>query len=310
MISRRNIRVKVMQALYTIERMGNEARPGEAGTILKKGIDQSRQLFVYLVYFLTEVARYAERDARNKAAKHLPSASDLEINTKIAGNELLWKILENPGYIAAAAEIKPELIDNSDLVKKIYTTLTASEEYIEYTGIASREPKQERLMIEFIFTALMLPNEDFISHIEEHFIHWDDDAEMMDVLVLNFLQKPASHNLNEFVTKEKWDFAKNLLETAIEKKDYCMEIIKPKLKNWDSERIATLDMIVMRMGICEFLYFETIPTRVTINEYIDLAKDYSTPQSGQFVNGILDNALKEFTEQNKIHKKTFKNSTL
>jgi transcription antitermination protein NusB len=310
MISRRNIRVKVMQALYTIERMDTIARPGEAGTILKKGIEQSRHLFTYLLYFITEVARYAEIDARNKAAKHLPTASDLEVNTKIAGNLLLWKILENPGYTAAVAEIKPELIDSGDLVKKTYTTLISSEEYIEYTGIEARDAKQERLIIEFIFTALMLPNEDFISHVEEHFIHWDDDAEMMDVLVLNFLQKPGGHNLNEFVTKEKWDFAKNLLETVIEKKDYCMETIKPKLKNWDSERIATLDMIIMRMGICEFLYFETIPTRVTINEYIDLAKEYSTPQSGQFVNGILDNTLKDFTEQNKIHKKTFKNSTL
>jgi transcription antitermination protein NusB len=299
-----------MQALYTIERMGNEAKPGEAGTILKKGIDQSRQLFIYLVYFLTEVARYAEKDARNKAAKHLPTASDLDINTKIAGNQLLWKILEHPGYVAAVAETKPAHIINEDLVKKIYIALTTSEEYIEYIGIAAREPKQERLMLEYIFTALMLPNEDFISHTEENFIHWDDDAEMMDVLVLNFLQKPASYNLNEMMTKEKWEYAKSLLETAIEKKEYSLDVIKPKLKNWDSERIATLDMILMRMGICEFLYFETIPTRVTINEYIDLAKDYSTPQSGQFVNGILDNILKELTEEGKIHKKTFKNSTL
>jgi transcription antitermination protein NusB len=299
-----------MQALYTIERMGNEARPGEAVTILKKGVDQSRQLFIYLVYFLTEVTRFAEKDARNKAAKHLPTASDLETNTKIAGNLLLWKILEHPGYIAAVAEIKPSNIINSDLVKKIYIALTTSEEYIEYIGIPSREPKQERLIMEHIFTALMLPNEDFIGHLEEHFIHWDDDAEMMDVLVLNFLQKPGSYNLTEMMTKEKWDYAKTLLETAIEKREYSLEIIKPKLKNWDSERIATLDMILMRMGICEFLYFETIPTRVTINEYIDLAKDYSTPQSGQFVNGILDNVLKEFAEQGKIHKKTFKNSTL
>jgi transcription antitermination protein NusB len=299
-----------MQALYTIERMGNEAKPGEAGTILKKGIDQSRQLFIYLLFFLTEVTRFAEKDARNKAAKHLPTASDLATNTKIAGNELLWKILEHPGYIASVAELKPVHTIDDDLVKKIYIALTTSEEYIEYIGIPSREPKQERLMMEYIFTALMLPNEDFISHLEESFIHWDDDAEMMDVLILNFLQKPASYNLNEIMTKEKWDYAKNLLETAIEKKEYCLEIIKPKLKNWDAERIAALDMILMRMGICEFLYFETIPTRVTINEYIDLAKDYSTPQSGQFVNGILDNVLKEFTEQDKIHKKTFKNSTL
>ncbi|MDE3252925.1 MAG: transcription antitermination factor NusB, partial [Bacteroidota bacterium] len=90
-------------------------------------------------------------------------------------------------------------------------------------------------------------------------------------------------------------------------KEYCAELIKPKLKNWDSDRIALLDMVLMRMGVCELLYFETIPTKVTINEYIDLAKDYSTPQSGQFVNGILDNIHKEMTESGKIQKVNFKN---
>ena len=83
-------------------------------------------------------------------------------------------------------------------------------------------------------------------------------------------------------------------------------MIKPKLKNWDADRIALLDMILMQMGVCEFLYFETIPTKVTINEYIDLAKEYSTPQSGQFVNGILDNIHKELQAQDKLHKVSFK----
>ena len=112
------------------------------------------------------------------------------------------------------------------------------------------------------------------------------------------------------LTIEKSDFANSLLETVIQKKDHCLELIKPKLKNWDAERIAALDMILMQMGVCEFLYFETIPPKVTINEYIDLAKDYSTPQSGHFVNGILDNIHKELLAENKIHKKNFKNSTL
>ncbi len=87
-----------------------------------------------------------------------------------------------------------------------------------------------------------------------------------------------------------------------------MGLIRPKLKNWDAERIATLDMILMQMGVCEFLYFETIPPKVTINEYIDLAKEYSTPQSGQFVNGILDNIHKELVQENKMHKVNFKAS--
>ena len=157
---------------------------------------------------------------------------------------------------------------------------------------------------------IIIGNEDFISHVEEHFIHWDDGAEMMNQLVLNFLQKPAQVNFTEILSKEKWEFARSLLQTVLDKHELCMELIKPKLKNWDADRIASLDLIILQMGVCEFLFFETIPTKVTINEYIDLAKDYSTVQSGQFVNGLLDNIHKELSAENKITKKSFKNSTI
>ena len=310
MISRRNIRVKVMQSLYTLDTMNNEISAAEAVRLLRKQIDQSRQLFVYLVYFLSEVARYAERDALKKASKHLPSEEDLNINTKIVGNELLWKIVEEQSYVFAVSETKPEFLMDEELLKKTYQILTVSEEYLEYISIQSRDKKGEKDILEFIFTNLMLPNENFISHLEEHFINWDDDAEMMNLMMINFLQKPATYNFYEFVGKEKWDFAKGLLETTIEKKEISMELLKPKLKNWDADRIASLDLIIIEMGISEFLFFETIPTKVTINEYIDLAKDYSTPQSGQFINGILDNIHKELTAEGRINKKTFKNSTL
>ena len=310
MISRRNIRVKVMQSLYTMDSMSSDINTAEAVRQLKKQIDQTRKLFVYLVYFLSEVARYAEKDALKKASKHLPTEQDLNVNTKIVGNQLLWKIVEEQSYVAACTETKPQLLIDEELLKKTYQALVQSEEYIDYTGLQSREKKGEKDILEFIFTDLMLPNENFISHVEEHFINWDDDAEMMNILILNFLQKPASFNFNEFVSKEKWDFAKGLLETTIEKKEVTLELLKPKLKNWDADRIAALDLIIIEMGISEFLFFETIPTRVTINEYIDLAKDYSTPQSGQFINGILDNIHKELSAEGKINKKTFKNSTL
>ena len=310
MISRRNIRVKVMQCLYTIESTSPETTPVEALKLLRKQVTQTRQLFVYLVYFISEVAKYAEKDALKKAAKHLPTAEDLNINTKIVGNELLWKILEDSAYREAVAETKPSLFADEELLKKTYQRLIESEDYKDYISVQARDKKGEKDILEFIFTNLMLPDERFISHVEEHFINWDDDAEMMNILIQNFLQKPTSFNFNEIVSPEKWDFAKTLLETTIDKKEVTMELLKPKLNNWDAERIAALDLIIIQMGISEFLFFETIPTKVTINEYIDLAKDYSTPQSGQFINGILDNIHKELTAEGRIHKKTFKNSTL
>lgn len=310
MISRRNIRVKVMQTLYSMDTVSGQSKPGEPLTVLTRKIEESRNLFTYLIYFITEVARYAETDARVKASKHLPTASDLTTNTRIAGNELLWKIVEGPDYNAVLAAAKlPGLMD-TDLLKKVYTELKATPEYQEYTELSQRDKKSERKILEFIFSNLMLPNELFINHVEEHFINWDDDAEMMQTLVPAYLNKPGEHSFSQFLSSEKWDFAKTLLNTVMEKTAYCLELIKPKLKNWDADRIASLDLIILQMGVCEFLYFETIPTKVTINEYIDIAKDYSTPQSGQFVNGLLDNIHKELTAANKIEKKKFKNSTL
>ena len=129
MISRRNIRIKVMQTLYSIDSMNGDVKPGEAVGILTKKIEQSRQIFTYLIYFITEVARYSETDARQKASKHLPTAADLNINTKIAGNELLWKIIEESSFKITVADLKPAHIIDTELLKKIYQQLVSSAEY-------------------------------------------------------------------------------------------------------------------------------------------------------------------------------------
>jgi transcription antitermination protein NusB len=310
MISRRNIRVKVMQTLYTLDSMSGETRPGEPLNILTKKIEQSTQLFTFLIYFIAEVARFAEKDALQKASKYLPTAGDLSINTKIAGNEALWKILEDVSFKSSVSSGKLQHLIDNELVKKIYQELVTTPEYKEYIEDLSRDKKSEKRMLDFIFTNLMLPNENFIDHVEELFINWDDDGEMMQTLVLNYLNKPGVQSFYDILSKEKWEFARNLLATVLDKEEQTLELIKPKLKNWDADRIAALDLIILQMGVCEFLYFETIPTKVTINEYIDLAKDYSTIQSGQFVNGLLDNIHKELLAENKIDKRNFKNSTL
>jgi N utilization substance protein B len=306
MISRRNIRVKVMQTLYTVETSQPSIPVEKALSLLENHFEQSRQLFTYLVYFITEVARYAETDSVRRASKHLPSEQDLQVNTKISGNTILWQILEDGSFKAAADDAHIRKVEDLVMIRKVYLQLTASEEYQAYINLASRDKKDEKEILSFIFTNLMLPNEDFVSHIEEFFIHWDDDADMMNQMILNFLQKPSNYNFQDIISKEKREFGLNLLKTSMEKKDFCMELIKPKLKNWDADRIAMLDMILMRMGVCELLYFETIPTKVSINEYIDLAKEYSTPQSGQFVNGILDSIHKEKEQAGQLKKVDYK----
>src|SRR5450631_2122740 len=249
MISRRNIRVKVMQTLYTLEAREQEVKPGEAVRILQKHFDQSRHLLTYLIYFVTEVARYAETDSRVRASKHLPSEQDRNVNIKLAGNEYLWKILEDPSLQKAWHTDKPQLADNKELIKKLYQELATTPDYIKYIAEAGREKRSEKEMLELIFNDLILPNELFESHVEDLFSNWDDDIEMVSQLLLGYIHKPQSVNFQEILSKEKWEFAKGLLETVTDKKEVLMDLIRPKLKNWDADRIATLDMILMQIGV-------------------------------------------------------------
>jgi N utilization substance protein B len=296
-----------MQTLYSLEAQENQ-KTGDAQRILQKHFDQSRQLLIYLIYFLTELARYAETDSLRRSSKHLPTEGDKNVNTKLAGNQLLWKMLEQESYLKTVKKDKPELIESADMVRKLYLEIRDSEMYHKYISENSRDKKPEKEILEFIFNDFMLANESFESHLEEIFPNWGDDAEMMQKLVTGYLNKTSAFNFEEMVSPDKAEFGRNLLTAVMEKKEVTRELIRPKLKNWDAERIATLDMILMEMGVCEFLFFETIPPKVTINEYIDLAKDYSTPLSGQFVNGILDNIHKDLVTENKMHKVNFKAS--
>ncbi len=295
-----------MQTLYTLATLGEDKKAPSPESILQQHFDESRSLFIYIAWLLTEVARYAETDSRQRASKHLPTAEDLNINTKISGNELLWKMLEDPALKERFALEKPWLKADEDLVRKIYLQLKETPEYKKYIVAASRDKKDEKGIIEFILNDMLLANEAFTYHIEDVFSNWNDDGEMVVQLLVGYLQKPGSYNFKELMSRDKVNFSKSLLKTVLEKDEYLQSLIIPKLKNWDPERIALLDMIMMKMGVAEFLYFETIPPKVTINEYIDLAKDYSTLQSGQFVNGLLDNIHKELVQQGKMQKVDYK----
>ncbi|MET6996186.1 transcription antitermination factor NusB [Chitinophaga defluvii] len=303
MISRRNIRVKVMQTLYALETMEvGTIKPGTATRLLNEKLDQTCQIFTYLLYSVVQVAQYAEKDAHTRASKHLPSAEDLQVNTKIAGNEFIFQITNDPGFQVNLEQWKMKYLTDPELIRKLYNLLVATDTYKTYTQEPSRSKNAEKEILEFIFKEILHKNEEFLQHVEDNFLHWGDDEDMMGILISNFFNKPHLFNFLQLISKEKLDYARELLLTVIDKKTYCLELITPKLQNWDPERIASVDMLLMEMGVCEFLYFPTIPTKVTINEYIDLAKAYSTPQSGQFVNGILDNILKDLEKEQLIQK--------
>ena len=302
MMNRRNIRIKVMQVLYMLE----TEVPTAPKALLHKEFDKTRSLFVFLVHLLHQVALYAEVEANQRASKNLPNQEDLTVNTKLAGNLLVWQTLESASFKEAMEVVKPAQWLDDQIVKSIFRQLSDTPEYQLYINDQSREKGKDKEMMKFIFGTIIMGSERFVDYIEERFANWEDEGDIIIGFILNYIQKPGQIDFMDLVGAEKMKFAEDLLQTAIDKKAITEEIIVPKLKNWDPERIALIDMILLRLGVCELVYFDTIPTKVSINEYIDLAKDYSTEQSGHFVNGILDSIHKEMLAAGKIHKVSHK----
>ena len=275
---------------------------GSPNALLQKEFDKTRNLFVFLVHLLHQVALYAEVESQQRSSKNLPNQSDLSVNIKLAGNSIVWQTIESESFKKAVELVKPQQWLEGDLVKNLFRNLSESNLYNLYILEESRDKAKEKEILKYIFGTIILESESTLEFLDEHFSNWEDEGDTMIDFVLNYLQKPGSIDFMDLVGVEKMKFATELLQTAIDKKGYTEEVIKPKLKNWDMERIAVIDMILLRLGVCELMYFDTIPTKVTINEYIDLAKDYSTEQSGHFVNGILDNIHKELVGAGKIQK--------
>jgi N utilization substance protein B len=292
-----------MQVLYMVE---TETQGTPAG-LLQKEFDKTRNLFVFLVHLLHQVALYAEVEAGQRASKNLPNASDLTVNTKLAGNSIVWQTMESDNFKKAIEIVKPQQWIQDDIVKSIFRSLSETPTYLSYINEQSRDKAKDKDILKFIFGNLIIESENILEYIAEHFTNWEDEGDVMIGFIMNYLQKPNAVDFLDLVGDEKNKFATDLLKTAIDKKIITEDIIKPKLNNWDPERIAMIDMILLRLGVCELLYFDTIPTKVTINEYIDLGKEYSTEQSGHFVNGILDNIHKEMVASGRIQKISHKN---
>lgn len=296
--------MKVMQTLYTLESMDIATPEGyEQGlTILNEKLKRGLDLFVISLEYINKIAGYASKNAAARASKYLPTQEDLTASTKIVDNSFLKTLTTNKSFIEKAKE--PSIIHglNDEWIKKLFLKLETTDEYKAYIANEERVQKSEKEIVRFIWEKVMLDNENLMEHFGEELNDWEDDKEMTMMLMENFFKNNSKVDYSKMVSTEKREYSHELLKTVLEKKEYCMELIQPKLTNWDMERIALIDFLLLRMGVCELLYFPTIPTKVTINEYIEIAKRYSTLQSGHFVNGVLDNILKDLEKANKIRK--------
>ena len=309
MLNRRHLRIKALQnifAWHTTEKRDTVS----AQKILMKSIDEVNQMYISMLALIVDVTEYTANDAIERANKHLPSAEDLNPNQKLLHNKFVNVLKHNPEYVAAVNKYQINWFSDPELVKAIFNKLKETKEYQAYLTEDFEETlESSKEIIKFIFRKMLLKNVNVVQAFEDKFINWPVDREVMQGMIAKTLKNFESDDplLNKLTPisadwKEDSAFVQDLFSYTLKNDDKYQALIAERTKNWESERIALMDTILMKMAICEMMNFPSIPVKVTINEYLELSKDYSTPKSNTFINGILDKILNDLKKNNNIKK--------
>ena len=306
MINRRHIRVKVMQSVYAMQQSKNDDLLKEE-KFLKHSILKMFDLYVLNIQLLVKVQDLAAKKIELSKKKILATAEDLKPNTKFVNNSIINAIRES---VSLESYLHINKLENWDLddeyVKIIFEELQKSDLYQKYLDTVENSFKVDKAFVIDFFKEIIAPNEKLAEYYEDKMISWIDDIPFVNTWVVKSLskQKPNKPFLLGSLYKDKddEDFVSDLFKKTMLHQHTFEEDIAEKTPNWEKERIAEIDMILIKMAITEFLHFASIPVRVTINEYIEIAKDYSTQKSGYFINGVLDKLSKDYLSLKKIKK--------
>ncbi len=306
MINRRHIRVKVMQSVYAMQQSHNDDIIREE-KFLKHSILKMFDLYVLNIQLLVEVQKFAAKKMALSKKKILATKDDLKPNTKFLENKVINSIAES---ISVESYIEMNNLKNWELdkeyVKIIFEELQKSDLYKKYIDTVEDSYKIDKAFVIGFFKEIIAPNEKLAEYYEGELISWSDDIPFVNTWVVKSLSKFKENTIfvvgSLFKDKDDEDFVSALFTKTILKHKAYEEDISEKTPNWEAERIADMDMILIKMAITEFLNFPSIPTRVTINEYIEISKDYSTEKSSYFINGVLDRISKEFINSKRIVK--------
>jgi N utilization substance protein B len=276
---------------------------------LLQSVDKVYEMYIWLLSLLIEVADYSLIDAEDRANKHLPSEEDLNASVKIQNNLFIISLRQNLEYLAAIKKYKISWDFDPEVRKTIFITLKASEEYKAFLALSNHTIQKDKDIIKFIFKKLILKSPGIEQIFEEKFINWSVDKEVLKGMMAKTLKNfkgtsPQENSLAPLLQDEQEDryFVLELLKKTINHQDEFLELIDTKTTNWDSDRIALMDVLLMQMAITELVHFKEIPVKVTINEYIEISKDYSTPKSNSFINGILDKILADLKKNKQVLK--------
>lgn len=308
MLSRRYIRIKVMQALYAYFHSEDKSIPKHEKELFAS-FEKIYDLYLYLLLLLVEVRDCARHRIAIRKVKRLPSQEDINPNTKFVDNKIFSLLSINRQVAAESAKRKIVWDKDSDIPRKLFEKIAESEDYTEYMKSSMRDFKEDKKFISTFYRNSIAGDESLEMFFEEKNIHWADDIDFVNTLVLktfDLIPESATDNLPiaKLYKDEREDkqFASELFRMVIEQSDETDKMIQGKTENWELERIAFMDVLLMKMAIVEFLHFPTVPVKVSLNEYIELAKQYSTPKSSVFVNGILDKLLIEFKGGGRLQK--------
>ncbi len=303
MLSRRCVRIKVMQLLYAISR-DNDLNISQATKRYFKSIDDTFNLFLLNLYAIHRICSISIEDAEKRSSKHLPTEEDKKFTPKLFHNPIIGAINNNKSLAKRFEQLHFESKANKDFCRNIYAEFAKTEEYKKYLG--EETSKSDHLEILLELYRYCRKSDYFNEIMEDSFAEWVDDKSLIIGAIKKSLKKlPANDNFYEHFFPEDEtikEFGQELMQLSFENDEELLEQIKPTLKNWDHERLAVIDMILLKMAIIEFKNFPTIPTKVTLNEYVEIAKLYSTPKSKDFINGILDKVLSELIETGNINK--------
>ena len=309
MLTRRSLRIKVLQTIYAHQQNSSMSDKG-VQSLFQRSVVNVYRLFLYQILILTEVAHYVTEDKRKRARKHLVTDEDRNLSTRLWDNKIIQGIVNDEDFQRNVKTQKLGYLIEADLVKDLYKLLTKLPEYKSYTKSTDTSIKPDKQILKILFRDIMQASELYGDYLDDHFTNWMDDDQTIESsilsMILNF--RPPSNNapLPALRKVRDWDekvqFGKELLQNTLTNKEELIALITPQLKNWELDRVSQIDVILLQLALSELLYFPTIPVKVSINEYIDISKSYSTPKSKDFINGVLDKLMNSLKEEGRITK--------
>ena len=308
MLTRRHIRVKVMQSLYAFHQSQNKNFNAEE-KFLQKSMKEMYDLFLLLLKLIIEIRTYSEGYLEKSQKKFLPTQEERDPNLKFVNNKLIQLLEENFDFQNACEERAiSHWSRDSEYVSILWTKIRESNAFNDYMATRTSDFNEDKDFVILMLKDFIAPNEKLYDYLEDTKLTWLDDLPIVNTAILKFLKKLKESNPQElklpklFKSSEDEVFGLDLFRKVYVNDEELSNEMQGKTPNWDKERIAEIDTILIKMALCEFLNFSSIPVKVTINEYLEIAKEYSTPKSSIFINGVLDKLSKEYRQENRLNK--------